>query len=88
MSFGTAGGVGTAGCPVSRPQPVKAALNAISSMHFPFMASLECEQVFQRHADEYGHSEIVVVEEGAKAGIAIARAYQPQLINEEQRPHP
>jgi hypothetical protein len=99
MSLGATGGCATAGCPESRLQPVKAvnpvkAANAVDRTHVALIesmsvqASLEGEQIFQRHADEYGHSEIVVVEEGAKAGFAIARAYQPQLINEERRPHP
>jgi hypothetical protein len=99
MSLGATGGCGTADCPESRLQPVKSvnavkAANAVNRMHVALMesmavqASLEGEQIFQRHADEYGHSEIIVVEEGAKAGIAFARAYQPQLINEEHRPHP
>src|SRR5271155_138282 len=50
--------------------------------------SLERELIFQRHADEYGHAEIVVVQEGAKAGIAIAIADQPQLIGEKYRSGP
>ena len=82
---------GAATCPgaavgaESRPQPVEAALNTINRMdaalgitrYHSLWASLERKQIFQRHADEYGHSEIVVVEEGTKAGVAIARAYQP-----------
>src|SRR5277367_5888637 len=41
--------------------------------------------IFQGHADEYGHAEVVVVEEGAKARLPIACAYQPELVNEERR---
>src|ERR1700676_1859914 len=47
-----------------------------------------CILIFQGHADEYGHAEIVVVEKGAKAAFAIPRPDQPQLIGEESRPPP
>jgi len=87
---------GAAVRPESRPQPVKAAPNTINRMeaalsitrYHSLWTSLERKQIFQCHADEHGHSEIVVVEEGAKAAIAITPAYQPQLIREEQRPRP
>src|SRR5665213_107230 len=42
--------------------------------------------VLQQGADEHRHPKIVIVEKGAKTRLAIARAYQPQLINEKSGP--
>jgi hypothetical protein len=53
------------GGPGSPPQPLNAVLKTTSRMHIGLMASLERKLIFQGHADEYGHSEIIVVEEGA-----------------------
>ena len=70
--------------PASRPHPAKAAPRT-NSDHGPGRGSACRKLIFQRHADEYRHTEIVVVEKGAKAGSAIPRAYQPQLIGENCR---
>src|SRR5579863_9873158 len=43
------------------------------------------ELVLERQTDEHGHAEIIVVEEGAKAPVPVARPDQPQLIEEEHR---
>jgi hypothetical protein len=56
---------GCRGCAESPPQAVKVVLKTISRKHIGFSVLLDCKLIFQGHADEYGHSEIVVVEEGA-----------------------
>src|ERR1700690_3686991 len=71
----------------SPPQPASAVPATISSMQAGWRHGCSARKhIFQRHADEYGHAEIVIIEEGAKAAVTIARAYQPQLIEEEHRP--
>jgi hypothetical protein len=39
--------------------------------------------VIQHNAGKYGHAEILIDPEGAKAGIAITLADQPQVVYEQ-----
>src|SRR5882757_9345411 len=43
------------------------------------------ELVLEQDADEHGHADIVVIQEGSEAALTVAAANQPKLINEEYR---
>src|SRR5882757_589465 len=59
---------------------------AAQRVRYLWDSTLGTELVIERDPEKNRHAEVIVVEEGLKTGLAVARANQPQLIHEKYSP--